>query len=103
MIGYVLKDSEGNYVSMTGGATTDWFKASKFDYEGIKSREMYLKCGYELYSFEVRESNKIIVCECGNYCSAEFDIDMRQDGFYKVCQHCKEEIHIINSRGDVLL
>lgn len=59
MIGYMFKDEEGKYLSMHGGVTDDWFEASKFDEEGIKSRSIYLKCGYKLISFKVEKMTEV--------------------------------------------
>ena len=58
IIAYTLVNDEGNFISMTGGETDDWFKASKFDEEGIESRKVYLKCGFKLKKFKVIEEDE---------------------------------------------
>lgn len=95
MIGYVLMDSEGNYVSMTGGETKDWFKASKFDHDGIKSRTMYLKCGYELYSFEISIPQKAQPKACGEFCDSKMGIAIQQDGIFAECEKCKHKTVVV--------
>lgn len=89
MIAYVLKNEEGNYLSMSGGSTNNWFEASKFDEHGIKSREMYLKCGYSLYSFEVQEelvSPKL----CGEYCGNSYNVEVTKEGIVLGCSVCNK-------------
>lgn len=68
MIGYCLKNDEGKYLSMSGGRTTNWFEASKFDWSGIESRKMYLECGYTLFEFNITESETAKGL-CGSYTS----------------------------------
>jgi len=85
-----MKNEEGEYLSMGGGSTDNWFEASKFDKEGIKSREMYLKCGYELYNFEVKEY-KTPPKLCGEYCGNEYNLEMMQEGIFFGCNVCNKK------------
>lgn len=88
MIGYVLKDEEGKYVSMLGGITDDWFKASKFNENGIESRKTYLKCGFKLHRFEVNEKGEEPVKLCGEYCNAKYLVSIDKEGLSLSCERC---------------
>lgn len=95
MIGYTMKNSKGEYLAMDGGSTTDWFKASKFDKSGIKSREMYLDCGYKLIKFEIKEHQHVLSL-CGNYCDAELTVNISQEGLKSECSYCGEVVFLVS-------
>lgn len=52
---YALRNKEGQFVSMSGGLTTDWFKASKFPESDIEKRMKYVDDTFELVIYEVQE------------------------------------------------
>lgn len=55
MIICTLRNAEGEYVSMSGGKTTDWFQASKFPEENAKKRLRYTDEEFELVRFDMWE------------------------------------------------
>lgn len=96
MIGYCLKNDDGKYLSMSGDPTDNWFEASKFDELGIESRKMYLKCGYELFSFEVNEY-KTPLKLCGEYCGNKYNAEIKQEGIFFGCEVCNKKQTLENT------
>ena len=55
MLIYALKNDKGEYISMSGGKTTNWLEASKFDESQMESRLKYTNPEFKLVTFEVKE------------------------------------------------
>lgn len=55
MIICTLRNDKGEYVSMRGGKTTDWFQASKFPEEDAKQRLRYADEEFDLIRFDMWE------------------------------------------------
>lgn len=93
MIGYCMRNDEGEYLSMNGGSTASWFEASKFDRSGIESRKMYLECGYKVFKFDIQESEAAPNI-CGNYCSNTMKVNLDNEGIYMSCDYCGEKSYL---------
>jgi len=50
-----LRNDKGEYVSMSGGKTTDWFQASKFPEEDAEKRLKYIDDEFKLVRFDIWE------------------------------------------------
>lgn len=55
MIICTLRNDKGEYVSMSGDKTTDWFQASKFPEEDAKKRLRYVDKEFEIVRFYMWE------------------------------------------------
>lgn len=55
MIIHAMRNEKGEYVSMSGGKTTNWLEASKFDDSQLERRLTYTNPEFQLVSFEVIE------------------------------------------------
>lgn len=99
MIGYCLKNDDGEYLSISGGTTTNWFEASKFDKSGIKSRKMYLECGYKLFEFDIQES-ETVKSLCGDYCDSKLIASIDKECVSVFCDQCNKKANLarLNNR-----
>lgn len=55
MFVYALKNSNGQFLSMSGGLTKDWFQASKFPESEIEKRMKYVDGDFKLVTYTVEE------------------------------------------------
>lgn len=55
MIVCTLRNGKGEYISMSGGKTTDWFQASKFPESDVQRRLEYINDEFKLIRFNLRE------------------------------------------------
>lgn len=55
MVIFTLRNEKGEYISMSGGLTTDWLQASKFGEQSIETRLKYTSEDFKLVKFKVEE------------------------------------------------
>lgn len=52
---YALRNSNGDYISMSGDTTVNWFEASKFPKADVGRRKKYADEQFKLVEFDVAE------------------------------------------------